>query len=93
MRVVATFELPTEEELCARMIDKAREVGYPLLAIEFHVDPDLMAAPADGMTFEMVAGVQIGERIAELEQEFGAMGGPMRKRGATVIPDGVEGTT
>lgn len=91
MKVVATFELPMEEDLAARMIAKAREVGYPRLAIEFHVDPDLMAAPADGMTFEMVAGVQIGERIAELEQEFGSMGGPMQKVSAIVIPDGVDG--
>lgn len=87
MIVVVTFELPMQEEIVSRMIEKAREVGHPLLAVGIQVEADLADAPADGMTADMVAGIRIGEAIAELEHEFAAMGGPSRARASRVKYD------
>lgn len=87
MKAVAYYHLPLDGEISAMMIAKAREVGYPVLAVMFHVTGEFQPNTPLGMTSEMQLGLEIGEKIGELDGEMAALGGPNRNSGARAIAD------
>ncbi len=78
MQVTVFSELPLDDEDAAGMIEKAREVGYPLLAVRLEEEGTRSAA-----------GFALGTKVAELDQEMSALGtGGGRNVGKTfeVVP-------
>ncbi len=79
VKAIAYFEIPMnlDDGELDRIIETARETGFPMLAVEFDVEPDFADAPADGMSMEAVAGLRLGEAIEELSHTLDTVS-PMR---------------
>lgn len=90
MKALVTFDLPFPDDGddLERLLEKAREVGLPMLAVVLNVEPSFDGAPADGMTSEMMGGLQLGQMIGDLEHELNTLTpGGVRKIGARVLGD------
>lgn len=88
MKGIVYFDFPLDNEDGQRMIDKAREIGYPILAVVLPITGEFTDQTPHGMTAEMQSGVEFAQKMDELAQEFAAMAGPSRPLHARVILDG-----
>lgn len=66
MKVTAFYKLPLHEADAQAMISKARESGYPVLAVVLQVDDKPNRS---------VGGFALGAKVAELDNEMEALGG------------------
>lgn len=71
------FEIPMNEEDAATMVEKAREVGYPVLLVELKPEP---------------AGTQrneafvLGQQVVEFTQTMSALGGAGKLISTELVP-------
>lgn len=66
MKVTAFYKLPLDEETSTKMIDRARQLGYPVLAVVLEVEDKPNRSSA---------GFALGTKVAELDVEIQAEGG------------------
>lgn len=66
MQMTVFYELPLDGEKAQDVIEKAREVGYPLLAV---------VVEAEANPNRAVGGFNLGRKVGELDQEMATIGG------------------
>lgn len=66
MKVTAFYKMPLDEETATRMIEKAREVGFPILAVVLEVEDKPNRS---------VGGFALGAKVSELDGEMSSLGG------------------
>jgi hypothetical protein len=66
MKVTAFYQMPLDEEVATRMIEKARGMGYPVLAVVLEVEDKPNRS---------VGGFALGAKVAELDGDMVGAGG------------------
>lgn len=91
MKVQALFDLPMDEGELMSVVEKAREIGLPLMAVVIQIDDlegEELLSFARGATREQIEGFALGQRLEELRGEMRSIvHGGVKFFGAEILPE------